>query len=197
MRLQDQLRFTLEIDKLKSVFRQSLLVDGSRRENSAEHSWHIGIMATTFLEYASGPIDVARVQKMLLLHDVIEIDAGDTYAYDAEGIATREARERAAADRIFGILPDDQAAEYRALWDEFEAQATKDSLYANALDRLQPLLLNFHSGGKTWLEHGITSAQVLDRMAPVKTGAPAFWSVVVEIVETAVRNGWLKQSEVE
>jgi len=194
MRSQEQLQFILEVDKLKSVLRQSLLTDGSRRENSAEHSWHIAVMAATFAEYAAEPVDLSRVLKMLLLHDVVEIDAGDTYAYDDAGNNTREEREQAAAERIFGLLPGDQAADFRQLWDDFEAQASADARYAAALDRLQPLLLNFHSGGKTWMQHGITSEQVVERMTPIQSGAPALWNIVVEVVGEAVRKGWLKQA---
>lgn len=192
MRSQQQLKFILEIDRLKTVLRQSLLCDASRRENSAEHSWHIAVMAATFAEHAKQPVNLERVVKMLLVHDVIEIDAGDTYAYDDAGNTTREVREQAAADRIFGLLPSDQAAEFRHLWDEFEAQETADSRYAIVLDRLQPLLLNFHSGGKTWMQHGISSDQVLARMRPIQSGAPALWTIVTDIVNEGVRNGWLK-----
>lgn len=192
MRAEQQLQFILEVDKLKTILRQSLLCDGSRRENSAEHSWHLAVMASMLAEHAREPVDVARVLKMLLVHDVVEIDAGDTYAYDDAGNATREARERVAAERIFGLLPTDQAAEFRHLWHEFEAQRTPESCYANALDRLQPLLLNFHSGGRSWMQHGITAGQVLERMRPIQSGTPELWQVVLGIVHQAVHNGWLQ-----
>lgn len=192
MRLEEQLKFIVEIDQLKSVLRRSLLCDASRRENSAEHSWHLAAMAALLTEYAAEPVDVVRVLKMLLVHDVVEIDAGDTYAYDPQANETREAREQQAADRIFGLLPQDQATEIRRLWDEFEAGSTPESRYALALDRLQPLLLNFHSDGISWKQHGVTAAAVIQRMQPIKTATPHLWSVVENIVNEATTRGLLK-----
>lgn len=192
MRLEQQLNFVVEIDRLKSVLRRSLLCDGSRRENSAEHSWHLTAMAVLLVEYAAEPVDVVRVLKMLLVHDVVEIDAGDTYAYDPQANQTRAAREEEAADRIFGLLPSDQTAEIRALWDEFEAARTAESRYALALDRLQPLLLNYHSDGVSWKQHGVTTAAVLERMQPIRSGTPELWSIVEKIVAEATGRGLLR-----
>ena len=155
-RLAQQLRFVAEADRLKAVLRQTRLMDASRRENSAEHSWHLALMAVVLAEYAPETTDLARVLEMLVLHDVIEIEAGDTFAYDAAANLDKAAREQAAATRTFGLLPQDLNARLRALWEEFEGGATNEARFANALDRLQPLLGNFYSGGGTWLEHGVT-----------------------------------------
>lgn len=191
-RLDQQLNFILEIDKLKSILRQTPITGLERRpENDAEHSWHIAMMASLLAEYAASAVNVSRVVQMLLLHDVVEIDAGDTFAYDATGYSDKDERECLAADRLFGLLPAEQAAEFRALWDEFEAVVTPESRYANALDRLQPLLLNSRTGGGSWSNHHITRTQVLTRMDPVRTGAPALWPVVLAIVEDASSRGWL------
>jgi putative hydrolase of HD superfamily len=191
-RLSQQLAFILEIDKLKSILRQTPITGPERRqENDAEHSWHIAVIAALLAEYAPTAIDVARVIRMLLIHDIVEIDAGDTFAYDAAGYSDKAERESRAADRIFGLLPADQAAELRALWDEFEAAATPESRYANALDRLQPLLLNSRTGGGSWSNHHVTRAQVLARMEPIRHGAPELWPVVQAIVDDASARGWL------
>jgi putative hydrolases of HD superfamily len=182
-RLAAQLAFVVEIDRLKGVLRQTPLCDGSRRENSAEHSWHLAIMAMLLAEHAGTHLDVSRVVRMLLVHDLVEIDAGDTFAYDATGNVGRAERERVAAARIFGLLPDDQATELRALWEEFEAQESTDARFAVALDRLQPLLNNHHSKGGSWVAHGIARSQVLRRMQPIQSGLPAAWPVVLDLVE--------------
>lgn len=192
-RLQQQLQFVVEIDKLKKILRQSLLCDGSRRENDAEHSWHLAAMAALLAEYAAESVDLERVMKMLLVHDLVEIDAGDTYAYDPAANATRVAREQAAADHIFGLLPGDQGAELRSLWEEFESGRTAEARYANALDRLQPLILNFQSEGKSWREHGVSAEAVIERMQPIKTGTPRLWAVVEQIVDQACEKGYLKR----
>jgi putative hydrolase of HD superfamily len=189
--LQQQLAFILEIDKLKRVIRQTLLTDQSRRENSAEHSWHLAIMAMLLTQYAAAPVDVARTMKMVLVHDLVEIDAGDTFAYDVAGNVGREERERLAADRVFGILPKAQEQELRALWDEFEESATPEARYANALDRLQPLLHNANTEGGTWRIHNVKRAQVYKRMDPVRIGLPEIWPVVVKIIEDACATGWI------
>ncbi|HYH00236.1 MAG TPA: HD domain-containing protein [Terriglobales bacterium] len=191
VRLQQQIQFIVEIDKLKSILRQSLLCDGSRRENDAEHSWHLAAMASLLQEYATESVDLVRVLKMLLIHDIVEIDAGDTYAYDPEANVTRAAREQVAADRLFGLLPADQRDDFRALWEEFETGVTAESRYANALDRLQPLLLNYYSEGKSWRAHGVTADAVIKRMQPIKTGAPQLWTVVEQIVSSACEMGYL------
>jgi putative hydrolase of HD superfamily len=190
-RLAQQLSFILEIDKLKTVLRQTLLTDASRRENSAEHSWHLAIMASLLAEYATAPVDVCRVMKMLLVHDLVEIDAGDTFAYDAAGNASRQARELQCAERIFGLLPREQGRELRGLWEEFEAAQTAESKYANALDRLQPLLHNSRTEGGTWRIHSVSLDQVHRRMEPIRTVLPELWPVVTRIIEDARQHGWI------
>lgn len=190
-RLAQQIQFILEIDRLKQILRQTLLTDGSRRENSAEHSWHLAMMAMLLAEYAPQPIDLLRVIKMLLIHDLVEIDAGDTFCYDLQGNQTKADRELQAADRIFGLLPSDQNSELRILWSEFEAQQTPEAQFAAALDRLQPMLHNQQTQGGTWRLHGITRAQVLARMQPVKAGTPQLWSFVEEAIDACVTAGYL------
>jgi putative hydrolases of HD superfamily len=191
-RLDRQLELVVELDRLKGTLRQTLLTDASRQENSAEHSWHLALAAVLLAEHAAPQVDVGRVVRMVLLHDVVEIDAGDTFCYDPDANLDREARERAAADRLFGLLPDDQGRELRALWEEFEAGATDDARYAVALDRLQPLLQNHRSGGGSWRRHGVTRAQVTARMAPIRAGLPAAWPVVERIIEQACAAGWIR-----
>ncbi len=180
-----QLAFIVEVDRLKEVLRQTPLASGARRENSAEHSWHLAIMASVLTSYAAEPVDLLRVLRMLLIHDVVEIDAGDTFAFDDGGNATKVEREERAAVRIFGMLPPDQRDAFRALWDEFEAGTTPESRYANALDRLQPLLLNAENGGGSWRTHGIRRAQVLKRMDPIRTALPELWPGVMAVVDWA------------
>jgi putative hydrolase of HD superfamily len=191
-RLARQLRFVVEIDRLKTVLRQTLLTDASRQENSAEHSWHLALMAALLAEHAGEEVDVARTMMMVLVHDVVEIDAGDAFCYDAAANVGKEERERMAAERIFGLLPTEQAAELHALWAEFEAGESPDARFAVALDRLQPLLQNLHSGGGSWRAHGIARAQVLRRMDPIRAGAPALWPTVLAVVEEAVAAGHLR-----
>jgi putative hydrolase of HD superfamily len=193
-RLAQQIQFVLEIDKLKSVLRQTLLTDASRQENSAEHSWHIALMAIVLAEYAPMSIDVLHVIKLLLVHDLVEIDAGDTFCYDVQGNANKADREQQAADRLFSLLPPDQAQEFRALWDEFEAQTTPNAQFAACLDRLQPLLNNQQTQGHSWQQHGITRDRVLQRMQPLETGAPALWSLVQQIVADCVAAGYLPET---
>jgi putative hydrolase of HD superfamily len=194
-RFAQQLRFIVEIDKLKRVLRRTLLTDKSRRENSAEHSWHIALMAPILAEYAAEDVDVLRVVKMLLVHDLVEIDAGDTFAYDADGHLDKEDRERAAADRIFGLLPADQRRELRELWDEFEVSESADARFALALDRLQPLLQNVHADGGTWRSHGVTQEQVLERMLPIKRTSDLLWAYAVEAIETVWVKGDVRRIE--
>src|SRR5688572_3773069 len=194
-RLTRQLSFLIEIDRLKNVIRQTSLCDGSRRENSAEHSWHLAMMALVMAEHAGADIDVALVVKMLLVHDLVEIDAGDTFAYDTAGYVGKDERERAAAERLFGILPGDQAAELRALWDEFESGETAEARYANALDRLQPLLANHQSRGGSWRAHGISRAQVIKRMAPIERALPGVWPVVLDIVQQNCALGHIVEND--
>ena len=190
-RLAQQVRFVTEIDRLKGVLRQTTLMDASRRENSAEHSWHLALMAVVLAEYAPAGTDLTRVLEMLLLHDVIEIEAGDTFCYDAAANLDKAAREQAAASHTFGLLPDDLNARLRALWDEFEAGTTNEARFANALDRLQPLLANFYTGGGTWPLHGVTQALVLKRMQLIEQGAPELWPFVVKLIDEACERGFL------
>lgn len=189
--LERRVRFALEADRLKGVLRRTRLVDGSRHENSAEHSWHLALLAVLLADTAAPGVDHARVIRMLLVHDVVEVEAGDTFAFDVAGNLDREAREQAAAARLFGILPADEGGELRALWEEFEAGESDDARFAVALDRFQPLLLNYHGGGGSWREHGITRAQVLRRMAPIERGAPALWPMVLDVIGRACAAGWI------
>ncbi len=191
-RLDQQLQFIIEIDRLKGILRQTLLIDQSRRENSAEHSWHIALMATLLAEYAPEPVDVLRVIKMLLIHDLVEIDAGDTFCYDEQGNQDKEDREVKAADRLFGLLPADQERELRGLWDEFELRQTPEARFAAALDRIQPFLHNQQTQGGTWRQHGISRSQVMQRMAPVKDGMPALWHWLEDAIAQCVEAGYLK-----
>jgi putative hydrolase of HD superfamily len=181
-RLADQLAFIIEMDRLKHVLRRSPLADGSRRENSAEHSWHLAVMAMTLAEYANEPVDVAKVVRMTLVHDIVEIDAGDTFAYDTAGYEDKAEREQRAAEVIFGLLPPDQAAEFRALWEEFEERATPEARFANALDRLAPLMLNYYNGGQVYRGNGVTAEQIRGRMAPVAQGAAELDTVVAAML---------------
>lgn len=191
-KLTQQIQFIIEIDKLKSILRQTLLTDGSRQENSAEHSWHLAMMAIVLAEGAPANVDMLRVIKMLLLHDIVEIDAGDTFCYDITGNLDKVERELLAAQRIFALLPVEQGAELRALWEEFEAQQTASAKWARALDCLQPLLNNQQTQGHTWRLHGVTRSQVLHRMRAVEKGAPALWPLVEQIIEDCVAAGYLK-----
>lgn len=190
-RLDRQLAFILEIDGLKDVVRQSYLLSGSRRENTAEHSWHLAVMASVLAEYAGAPVDVGRVIRMVLIHDIVEIDAGDTYCYDTDGNLERAEREKRAADRIFGLLPRDQEIRMRTLWEEFETGNTPEARWARSLDRFMPLLHNFHTGGKSWREHGITRLQVRERMRPVQEGSETLWNLAESIIDQAVERGYL------
>jgi len=182
----------VEIDKLKGVVRQTLLTDGSRQEDSAEHSWHLAVMAMVLSEYAKEEeIDIFRVLKMILVHDVVEIDAGDTYCYDEDGNEGKLEREEQAAERIFGLLPREQSAEFRALWEEFESRETAEARFAAALDRLQPLLNNYRTRGRMWQKHGIRSSQVVLRNQPIDDGAPDLWEYAANMIRDAVSKGWL------
>lgn len=192
-RLERQLAFLAEIDRLKSVLRRTTLCDGSRAENSAEHSWHLAVAALTLAEHAGPEVNVAHVVRMVLVHDLVEIDAGDTFAYDAQANEDKEAREQRAADRIFGMLPRGQGAELRALWEEFELGETPSARFAIALDRLQPLLSNHHAKGGSWKAHGVSRAQVLRRMAPIEQAAPLLWPTVLDIVEQNCALGHIRR----
>jgi putative hydrolase of HD superfamily len=192
-RLRSQIEFIIEVDRLKQVLRRTYLMDGSRRENSAEHSWHLVLSAWILLEYTSETIDLAHVIKLLLVHDIVEIDAGDTFAYDAEAHVDKDEREQAAAGRIFGLLPGDQRDELRALWDEFEALVTPEARFARAVDMLIPMLHNLHSGGIAWKEHGVTREQVLRRQKQIDAGSGELWRLAQSIVAEAVEHGYLIQ----
>lgn len=192
-RFQKQLDFLLEIDRLKQVMRQSYICRGLRKENSSEHSWHLAVMALVLAEHAGQAVDSCKVVKMALVHDLVEIDAGDTFCYDDAGNADKAQREQAAARRIFSLLPPDQGAELRGLWEEFEARATPEARFAAALDRLMPLLHNYHSRGKTWQEHDVAAAQVLERNRPIEDGSPGLWAFARSLIEDAVRRGFLKR----
>lgn len=209
-RLKKQLEFLLTIDKLKNVYRQTYILcddlpQGSkefddnfkekkplpRRENDAEHSFSLAIAAAVLAEYSNEPVEVAKVMKMVLVHDAVEIYAGDTYCYDDEGAKTKEAREKAAAEKVFGTLPEEQAAEYRALWDEFERNDTPEARFSNAMDRIQPLLLNYSREGYSWKEHGVNSSQVRKRFDIVKDGSAELGKMVDDLLDKAIENGFL------
>lgn len=191
-RLKKQLDFMLELDKMKNIYRQTYVLHEDRKENDAEHSWHLAILAFMLEEYAAEPIDTLKVIKMVLLHDVVEIDAGDTYLYDEEGYKSKAEREEKAAQRIFGLLPDDQRDEYYALWREFEDDITYESRFASILDRMQPLLLNYTKGGIAWKEHGVHKEQVLSRNRPYFDASHELAEVIESVIEDAAVKGWLK-----
>ncbi|NLM76887.1 MAG: HD domain-containing protein [Ruminococcaceae bacterium] len=194
-RLTRQLQFLAEVDKMKTVFRQTVLIDRSREENDAEHSWHFALMAMTLIEYAGiKGVDLNRVIRMALLHDLVEVYAGDTYAYDTRGNASKEAREHEAADRLFAFLPEVQALEYRSLWEEFDAMATPDACYAAAIDRFQPFLINYLTDGHTWVKHDVSAEAVYERMEPVRTALPELWPFVVFVIQDSCARGYLHAS---
>lgn len=191
-RLEQQIRFILEVDRLKEIFRQTVNTQSRRAENDAEHSWHICLATLVLAEHANVPgLDVLRVLKMLILHDLVEIDAGDTFAYDTAGMVNQHEREAKAADRIFGLLPADQAAEFRGYWDEFEARATPEAKFAAAMDRLQPMLLNCATEGAAWKRHGITADRVLARNGHIVEGSAAVWAEAAHRIALAVAAGHL------
>ena len=192
-RLERQIAFVLEIDKLKSVLRRSYLLNETRRENSAEHSWHLSAMALVLAEHGDAEVDQLRVLKMLLVHDIVEIDSGDTYIYDAAGNDTKAAREQEAAARIFGLLPPDQSAEVQALWQEFEARETPEAKFAAALDRLMPLLHNYHTEGRSWREHNISKAQVLNLNRHIAKGSQSLWEYAKALIDDAAAKGYLSK----
>lgn len=188
-RLKKQMDFILEVDKIKNIFRQTYLADGKRKENDAEHSWHLALMAIVLKEYADDEVDLSRVLPMVLIHDIVEIDAGDTYAYDEKGALTKADRENKAAQRIFGILPEDQKQWMIGLWQEFEAYETPDAKFAHMLDNSQPLLLNDASGGKSWAEHHVKKSQIYKRNRKTKEGSQAVWEYMQEIIRQHVQQG--------
>lgn len=191
-RLKKQIAFLIEVDKVKNIFRQTYLADGKRKENDAEHSWHLALAAVLLEEHMAEDVDLGRVMTMVLIHDLVEIDAGDTYAYDMEGAATKREREVKAAKRIFGILPEDQGIYFRELWDEFEEYETADAKYAHLLDNFQPLLLNDASEGKSWEEHGVHKSQVCRRNARIPETSEIVWEKMLEIMDKHIAAGRLK-----
>jgi len=190
-RLSQQIAFILEVEKLKTVLRRTLLLDRSRVENDAEHTWQLALMAMVLSEHSREKVELVRVLKMLLIHDIVEIDAGDTFAYDTVLAASQAERELKAAERIFALLPEDQAKEFRALWDEFEAKASAESRFANAMDRLQPLLHNFFTDGGTWSAGGITAANVERRMQPIGMASDTLGDLSAQLIALAVEQGIL------
>ena len=179
-RLERQIAFCREIDKEKLIGRQTYLSDGSHKENDADHAWHMAIMTVLLSEYANEKIDVLKTMTMLLIHDIVEIDAGDTYAYDENAKKTQREREVKAADRIFGLLPEDQGRKFRALWEEFEAWETPEAKFAHTLDNIQPTMLNDASDGKSWVEHGVHLEQILKRNTSTKEGSEVLWDYAYE-----------------
>lgn len=191
-RLKRQLDFALEIDKEKNIFRQTHLSGHGRNENDAEHAWHMAIMAYLLKEYSNEPVDIGKVMLMCLIHDIVEIDAGDTYAYDAENLKTQKAREDAAKERIFSILPEEQKDELIKLFDEFEEFKTAESKFAHAMDNLQPLILNNSNGGGDWREHGVTAEQVYGRQSKTKLGSERLYEVIDRIIKENIVKGNIK-----
>jgi putative hydrolases of HD superfamily len=192
-RLESQVRFILEVDKLKEVFRQTLCTQSRRPENDAEHSWHLCLAVLVLAEHANEPrLDVLRVLKMVIIHDLVEIDAGDTFAYDTARMEGQHDREAIAADRIFGMLPADQCAEFRALWDEFEERKTPESKFAAAIDRFQPVLLNCSTEGAAWKRHGVTADRVQARNAHIAEGAAPVWEKAAAMIQQAVDAGHIR-----
>lgn len=188
-RLEQQMQFALEVDKLKYITRQTYLSKGDRKENDAEHSWHLAMLAMLLSEHSEEPVDVLKVMKMVIIHDIVEIDAGDTYCYDDAGNATKRERETAAADRIFGILPKDQAEELRNLWEEFEEAQTPEAAFAHSLDRIQPVMLNDATHGVSWKEHQVKRSQIEKRIAPIAKGSKSIKAMAEDIVEKNVKLG--------
>jgi len=189
-RLDRQLQFLLEIDRLKQVERQTSIVGGHRRENTAEHSWHLAMYALVLREWSNVDVDLSHVLALCLVHDIVEIDAGDTFAYDTAAYSDKDEREQRAADRLFGLLPPDQGARFRALWEEYEAMETPESRFANAVDRMQPAMLNHMVGDlSTWREHRISRPQAVKRLSPIGDGSTRLWEHTLSVIDEAVRRG--------
>ncbi len=194
-RMKKQLAFALEIDKEKNILRQTHLSGHGRRENDAEHAWHMAVMSYIFREYSNEPVDIAKVMLMCLIHDIVEIDAGDTYAYDEEEIATQKEREDAAKERIYSLLPEDQKQELIELFDEFEACETAEARFAHTMDNLQPLMLNNSNDGGDWKRHGVTSAQIYHRQERTRLGSEQVYAVIDRMIQDNIRKGNIKPSE--
>ena len=188
-RLEKQMEFILEVDKVKKIVRQTYLSDASRKENDAEHSWHLALMAVLLKEYSNEDVDLAKVIPMVLIHDLVEIDAGDTYAYDEAGAKTKQERETKAADRIFGLLPDDQGTWFRELWEEFEAYETAEAKFAHVLDNAQPLFLNDASNGRSWAEHGVHKSQIYKRNEHTAEGSREIWEYMQQLIDKHIQLG--------
>lgn len=193
-RLHAQLAFAMEIDKLRRIVRRNTLMDGSRRENDAEHSWYVGMLAMVLAEHAPPGTDLDKVVAMLLVHDIVEIDAGDTFIYDAHAVEAQLGIERKAADRIFGLLPEDQSARLRALWDEFEERKTPEARFAKALDRIAPIMANHHNEGGTWSLYKVTAGQVLEKVKIIEEGSATLGAYATEIIELSVSRGHLARA---
>ena len=192
-RLKKQISFIIETDKLKTIYRQSLISDKSRYENDAEHSWHLALMAVLLSEHTNDQVDLLKVIKMVIIHDIVEIDAGDTYCYDEKAKLDKREREEKCANRIFSLLPDDQRDEMFELWEEFEKMETAEAKFAAALDRLQPVLLNYTADGMSWKKHGISKKQVIERNRLMKDGSDKLWDYAKQIIEDAVKKGYVKE----
>ena len=192
-RLEQQFAFIREIDKEKFIGRQTYLTDGERKENDAEHAWHMAIMTVLLAEYSNEPIDVLKTVTMLLIHDLVEIDAGDTYAYDEEAKKTQRERELKGAERIFGMLPPDQGEKLRSLWDEFEAGETKEAKFAITLDKTQPIMLNDATDGRAWMEHGVKKEQIMARNKKTPDGSVKIWDYFEKIINKNVEKGRIKE----
>jgi putative hydrolases of HD superfamily len=192
-RLLKQIEFIVEIDKVKQILRQNLVISTRKNENDAEHSWHMAVMAMVLSEYAADEVNLLRVIKMVLIHDLVEIDAGDTFCYDEAANLDKEQREKRAAERIFNLLPSDQAQEIWELWREFEELNTPEARFAACLDRLQPLILNYHTNGHTWQKPGVTKEKVLQRNLVAKENAPLLWEYINEIIDDSIKAGFLKE----
>ena len=193
-RLEQQVSFLLEVDKMKMIYRQTHILGKDRAENDAEHSWHLALMAFLLAEYANEQVDVAKVMKMVLVHDLVEIDAGDTYAYDEAGNASKRQRELQAAERIFGLLPGEQGQELRALWDEFEEYETPEAKYAHTLDNFQPLLLNNANGGGDWKDHQVRKSQIYKRNAKTGEGSREIWEYMAELIDGNIMAGNIEEA---
>ncbi len=192
-RLEKDIEFIVELDKMKSILRQTSLIDKSKRENDAEHSWHISVMAMLLSEYADDDIDTFKVIKMLLIHDLVEIYAGDTFCYDVEANKDKKERELKAADKIFGILDKDKGEELRKLWDEFEEGRTKEALFAASMDRLQPFLNNYYSSGGTWKKFNVSKKAIYKRIAPLKESSKELWEFTENMIEDAFDKGYIEK----
>lgn len=192
-RLEQQLNLLMELDRLKSVLRRTRIRSAENRfENSAEHSWHVAMMALLFQEHANEPVDITKVVTMLLLHDVVEIDAGDTFVYDAKASEVQEQKELEAAERLFGMLPEDQGEALFTIWREFEQAESAEAKFAKALDRLIPMLLNYHNQGQSWIENKVTATQAIQVNQKIEKGSQVLWDKAKSLIEEAVENGWLK-----